>query len=61
MGTRSTRTNTKKIMCNACGQAITDNCDWNQGRCPHQLPMIDIDIYYTRYYNLIQTIKGWFR
>jgi hypothetical protein len=48
-------------MCEVCGHVITNNCDWNQGRCPHRLPMIDIDTYYTRYYNLIQTIKGWFR
>ena len=28
--------------CNICNKEITDNCDHNQGRCPHRKPMIDI-------------------
>lgn len=28
--------------CNTCRQEISETCDWNQGRCPHRKPMIDI-------------------
>lgn len=28
--------------CTTCNNEITENCDWNQGRCPHRKPMIDI-------------------
>ena len=28
--------------CNICNKEITDKCDYNQGRCPHRKPMIDI-------------------
>jgi hypothetical protein len=28
--------------CNTCRKAITEDCDWNQGRCPHRKPMIEI-------------------
>ena len=28
--------------CNTCNTEITANCDYNQGRCPHRKPMIDI-------------------
>ena len=28
--------------CTTCRKEITDNCDWNQGRCPHRKPMIEI-------------------
>ena len=28
--------------CKFCNQEITDNCNYNQGRCPHRKPMIDI-------------------
>lgn len=28
--------------CNICKKEITDNCDYNQGRCPHRNPMIEI-------------------
>jgi hypothetical protein len=31
---------TKK--CNACHLEILPNCDWNQGRCPHALPLINL-------------------
>lgn len=30
------------MKCDTCRQEIADNCDWNQGRCPHRKPMIDI-------------------
>jgi len=30
------------MKCNICRQEITANCDYNQGRCPHRKPMIDI-------------------
>ena len=28
--------------CNICRQVYTTACDYNQGRCPHHLPMIEI-------------------
>ena len=28
--------------CKTCRKEITENCDYNQGRCPHRKPMIDI-------------------
>ena len=50
--------------CNVCGEQIKSNCDWRQGRCPHQPSMLDTilaDPYKSRYYNLVQSIKGLFR
>jgi hypothetical protein len=32
---------TKK--CNTCQQEIHLNCDWNQGRCPHVPPLINLE------------------
>ena len=28
--------------CTICRKEITELCNWNQGRCPHRKPMIDI-------------------
>lgn len=28
--------------CTTCRKEITNNCDYNQGRCPHRKPMIEI-------------------
>lgn len=28
--------------CASCRKEITPDCDYNQGRCPHRKPMIDI-------------------
>ena len=28
--------------CKTCNKEITSDCDYNQGRCPHRKPMIDI-------------------
>ena len=28
--------------CNTCQQEVHLNCDWNQGRCPHVPPLIDL-------------------
>ena len=30
------------MKCNTCRKEITGNCDYNQGRCPHRKPMIEI-------------------
>ena len=30
------------MKCNTCNKEIEDNCDYNQGRCPHRKPMINI-------------------
>lgn len=40
--TKSNSKNTQKIInCEICGDTITPACDWNQGRCPHRLPLVD--------------------
>jgi hypothetical protein len=55
------------MKCNTCGTELKDGglgCDWRQGRCPHRHPMFNeivLDNYKMRYYNLIETIKGWFK
>ena len=28
--------------CNTCNKEVSNNCDYNQGRCPHRKPMINI-------------------
>ena len=28
--------------CNTCNKEVVENCEFNQGRCPHRKPMIDI-------------------
>ena len=30
------------MKCSTCGQAYSPDCDYNQGRCPHHPPMINI-------------------
>lgn len=30
------------MKCNTCWQSVQADCDYNQGRCPHRKPMIDI-------------------
>lgn len=32
---------TKK--CETCLQEVDPRCDWNQGRCPHVAPLIDLE------------------
>jgi hypothetical protein len=45
--------------CAVCYKEIKADCDWRQGRCPHHQP--ELTNYHFRYYNLLQTIKGWFK
>lgn len=36
--------NTKTVVnCETCGDPITSNCDWRQGRCPHR-PPVDVKL-----------------
>lgn len=55
------------MRCDHCGENLKENgvgCDWRQGRCPHRSPMFNqivTDKYKTRFYNLIQSIKGIFK
>lgn len=30
------------MKCNTCKQEYSSDCDYNQGRCPHRKPMIEI-------------------
>ena len=43
-GTRERKNveNTKAIKCAVCGKDYTSECDFNQGRCPHHPPMLNI-------------------
>ena len=47
------------MTCKTCGKDYSVTCDWNQGRCPNHPPMINA--YSMRFYNLFNTIKGWFK
>lgn len=52
------------MKCNACGSEPKINCDWNQGRCPNRPPAIEqitIDSIKIKCYNIIQSIKSWFK
>jgi hypothetical protein len=39
---RTSLENTKAIKCAVCGKDYTPECDFNQGRCPHHPPMLNI-------------------
>ena len=43
-GTRERKNveNTKAIKCAVCRKDYTPECDFNQGRCPHHPPMLNI-------------------
>ena len=45
--------------CDTCGEEITIDCDWRQGRCPHRAPMLTN--YHFRYVNLAKFIKNLFK
>ena len=47
------------MKCNTCNKEYNITCDWNQGRCPHHPPYINT--HSLRFYNLFQTIKGFFK
>lgn len=55
------------MKCNFCGEDVKENgigCDWNQGRCPYRRPFVDdilLDNYKARYYNLLNSIRNWFK
>ena len=42
MGTGTVSTTIKKIKCAVCRQIYTPECNFNQGRCPHHPPMLNI-------------------
>ena len=39
---RTSLENTKSIKCAVCRKDYTPECDYNQGRCPHHPPMLNI-------------------
>jgi hypothetical protein len=43
MGTTKINNNTKEVNCKICRQAYTLECDYDQGRCPHHLPMLQLN------------------
>jgi len=46
------------MKCLTCNEEVKINCDWQQGRCPHNPPMLTA--YHFRYLNLWQAIKNFF-
>ena len=66
MGTRKINTSTQtriknSARCSICGQVPTPACDWQQGRCPHRVSMLDMIMnssYKTRFFNLLKFFKG---
>ena len=51
------------MKCTYCGLKIQENCNWNQGRCPHRsyLDSVLLDNYKARYYNLIKSVQQLFK
>ena len=47
------------MKCNICKKEYSIDCDYKQGRCPMHTPMLTD--YHFRFYNLVQTIKGFFK
>jgi hypothetical protein len=47
------------MKCNTCGEQITTDCDWQQGRCPHRPAMLTS--YHFRYLNFWTAIKRLFK
>jgi DNA-directed RNA polymerase subunit RPC12/RpoP len=50
--------------CKTCGKEYSPDCDYRQGRCPNHKSLFDEimdDSYKTRFYNLMQSIKSWFK
>ena len=42
MGTAENNRSTQEIICSICRQSYHLDCNYNQGRCPHHKPMIEI-------------------
>jgi hypothetical protein len=52
------------MKCSTCGNNYSPQCDYQQGRCPHHPSMLDQilnDAYKSRYLNLINSIKSFFK
>lgn len=61
MGTGTPDPSIKEVNCSYCGEIIHPDCDWRQGRCPHQPSLLDqilADFYRSRFYNLIKFLTG---
>jgi len=43
MGTGTDNRITEEINCEVCHKVYTPQCDYKQGRCPHNKPMIQFD------------------
>ena len=42
MGTGTHSRNPEEVRCSICRRVYTPQCDFQQGRCPHHKPMIEI-------------------
>jgi hypothetical protein len=31
------------MKCDTCHQSVQADCDWNQGRCPHAAPLLNLE------------------
>jgi hypothetical protein len=62
MATGSSDRNTQEVTrCTTCGMRIQTNCDYQQGRCPHNPSLLEVIMstqYYQRFLNLFKLFKG---
>ena len=45
-----------EVKCTHCGGYVHADCDWRQGRCPHQQPLLHMP-YVERFFNLLNFFR----
>ena len=61
MGTGTPDSSITEVNCAHCGEIISPDCTWRQGRCPHRTSTLDqilADPYRSRFYNLFKFFTG---
>ena len=61
MGTGTPDPSITEVNCTHCGEIISPDCTWRQGRCPHAPSLLDqilADPYRSRFYNLFKFFTG---
>jgi hypothetical protein len=59
MGTGTTNRRVKAVKlakCSVCYKIPTPDCNWNQGRCPHHNPMINLAVI-NNFFNFFKRFK----
>lgn len=46
------------MKCNTCYQQIHSSCDFNQGRCPHRIALVNTDGLWNKFKNYLNKLKG---